>query len=110
MKPDGSEQEQLTNDEFNNWFPQVGWKKDCVSFIQRMFLRRDHPLQACCYPNDASEWKRKPRVLAYVYGGRNDQRSSWSPDSRRIAFVSYVSQKIIELLILMLDADTGCSC
>ena len=23
MKPDGSEQEQITNDEFNNWFPHI---------------------------------------------------------------------------------------
>ena len=23
MKPDGSEQEQVTNDEFNNWFPHI---------------------------------------------------------------------------------------
>ena len=23
MKPDGSDQEQITNDEFNNWFPHI---------------------------------------------------------------------------------------
>jgi TolB protein len=32
----------------------------------------------------------KPRVLAYVYGGQGTINvPSWSPDSKRIAFVSY---------------------
>jgi Tol biopolymer transport system component len=34
--------------------------------------------------------KEKPKVIAYVYGGQGTINvPSWSPDSRRIAFVSY---------------------
>jgi TolB protein len=31
----------------------------------------------------------KPRVIAYLYGGQGTMNvPSWSPDSRRIAFIS----------------------
>ena len=33
MQPDGSNQEQITNDEFNNWFPHISPDGKWIAFI-----------------------------------------------------------------------------
>lgn len=92
MKPDGSEQEQVTNDEFNNWFPHISPDGKWIVFLS--FLKDvkpdDHPFYKHVYlrlmPVDKSD---EPKVIAYVYGGQATINTpSWSPDSKRIAFVS----------------------
>jgi Tol biopolymer transport system component len=91
MKPDGTNPEQITNDEYNNWFPHISPNGKWIVFLS--FLKdvnpNDHPFYKHVYIrlmpfNDA-----KPRVIAYVYGGQGTINvPSWSPDSKRIAFVS----------------------
>jgi quercetin dioxygenase-like cupin family protein len=91
MRPDGSGQEQITSDEYNNWFPHVSpdgrllavlsygddVKPDDHPFYKHVYLRLMRP--------DGSS----PRILAYVYGGQGTINvPSWSPDSKRLAFVS----------------------
>ncbi|MCW3116072.1 MAG: hypothetical protein JWM28_154 [Chitinophagaceae bacterium] len=92
MKPDGSGKEQLTFDEYNNWFPHIspdGKWMVMISFppdiepaghpsYKRVMLR----LMSVAAPA-------APRVIAYLYGGQGTINvPSWSPDSKQIAFVS----------------------
>jgi TolB protein len=94
MKPDGSNQEQMTpNDDLNNWFAHIS--PDGKWFVYLSFLKEEtpagiHPPYKHVYvrllPIDG---KGTPKVLAYVYGGQGSINTpSWSPDSKRIAFIS----------------------
>lgn len=91
MDPDGKNQTQLTFDDLNNWFPHVSpdnkWlvfitfpkevPADKHPFYQRVFLR--------LMPIGGGEIK----TIAYLYGGQGTMNvPSWSPDSKKIAFVS----------------------
>lgn len=91
MKPDGSNQEQITFDHLNNWFPHVSPDGKWVVFITfgNDVDSGDHPFYKHVYlrmiPLDGG----KPKVIAYLYGGQGTINvPSWSPDSRRIGFVS----------------------
>ena len=92
MKPDSSDPEQMTDDAYNNWFPHVSPDGKWVVFISYLVGEveaSDHPAAKRVYlrlmPVDGGE----PKVLAYVYGGQGTINvPSWSPDSRKIAFVS----------------------
>ena len=92
MKPDGSEQEQLTGDEYNNWFAHVSPDGQRIAFIS---FNQDVP--AGQHPPDKEVQLRimtlaskKITVLTKLFGGQGTMNvNSWSPDSRRLAFVSY---------------------
>ncbi|HYG24018.1 MAG TPA: biopolymer transporter TolR [Verrucomicrobiae bacterium] len=91
MKPDGSEQEQVTNDEFNNWFPHISPDGKWIVFISFPgdIDPRDHPYYKQCYLRLMPFAGGTAKVIAYVYGGQGTINvPSWSPDSRRIAFVT----------------------
>lgn len=92
MHPDGSEKEQLTFDEYHNWFPHISPDGKWMVFISfPMDIDPDsHPsykdvmlrLMPLTSPG-------APRVIAYLYGGQGTLNApSWSPDSKHIAFVS----------------------
>lgn len=96
MKPDGSAQEQITFDEYNDWFPHISPDGKWIAFIS-------FPVDI--EPNDHPSYKRvmlrlmpagggAPRVIAYLYGGQGTINvPSWSPDSKYIAFVSNAEKK-----------------
>lgn len=91
MKPDGSAQEQVTDDEFNNWFPHISPDGKWIVIISYPadINPTDHPYYKHCYLRLMPIEGGRPRVIAYVYGGQGTINvPSWSPDSKRIAFVS----------------------
>ncbi len=91
IKPDGSGREQLTFDNYNNWFPHISPDGKWILMIS---------FPPDIDPNSHPGYKRvmlrimpvtggEPRVLAYLYGGQGTINvPSWSPDSKQIAFVS----------------------
>jgi len=92
MKPDGSAPEQVTNDEFNNWFPHISPDGKWIvflSFLPEEVKPDDHPFYKHVYIRLMPSAGGKPKVIAYVYGGQGTINvPSWSPDSKRVAFVS----------------------
>jgi WD40 repeat protein len=91
MKPDGSEQEQVTRDDFNNWFPHISPDGKWIAFISfgSDVSPTDHPYYKQVYLRLMAVDSGSPKVIAYVYGGQGTMNvPSWSPDSKRIAFVS----------------------
>lgn len=91
MKPDGSGQEQITSDEYNNWFPHISpdGKWIMILSFSKEVKSSDHPFYKQVYLRLMPAGGGKPRVIAYVYGGQGTINvNSWSPDSKRVAFVS----------------------
>lgn len=91
MKPDGQDQEQVTSDDFNNWFPHVSPDGKWIAFLSysKEVDPTDHPYYKQIYLRLLPVAGGQPKVIAYVYGGQGTMNvPSWSPDSTRIAFVS----------------------
>ena len=92
MKPDGSEQTQITSDDYNNWFahpsPDGRWLV-FISFTKDV-KSNDHPANKDVTLRLMPAGGGPIRVLAKLFGGQGTINvPSWSPDSRQIAFVSY---------------------
>jgi TolB protein len=91
MKPDGSAQEQLTFDEYNDWFPHISPDGKWIAFISfpTDILPNDHPSYKRVMLRIMPATGGAPRVIAFLYGGQGTINvPSWSPDSKHIAFVS----------------------
>lgn len=91
MKPDGKDQEQITNDEFNNWFPHISPDGKWIAFLSfpKEIDPKDHPYYKQVYLRLMPTEGGPAKVVAYVYGGQGTMNvPSWSPDSKRLAFVS----------------------
>ncbi len=91
MKPDGREQQQMTFDEYNDWFPHISpdGKSMVIISYPTDIDPADHPFYKRVYlrimPTEGGE----PTVIAYLYGGQGTINvPSWSPDGKKIAFVS----------------------
>jgi len=92
MKPDGSGKEQLTFEEYHNWFPHIS--PDGNSMV---FISFPPDIDPDAHPSYKEVMLRvmklsspgAPKVVAYLYGGQGTINvPSWSPDSRYLAFVS----------------------
>lgn len=95
MKPDGSMQEQLTTGNLNNWFPHVSPDGKWIVFISfsKDVDPGDHPFYKHVYLQIMPAKGGVPKIIAYLYGGQGTMNTpSWSPDSRKIAFISNTQQ------------------
>ena len=91
MKPDGSSQEQITFDEYNNWFAHISpdGKWMTILSFQPTVPAGDHPFYKRVMLRLMPVSGGAPKVIAYLFGGQGTINTpSWSPDSKRIAFVS----------------------
>ncbi|MDB5211405.1 MAG: hypothetical protein JWQ30_2232 [Sediminibacterium sp.] len=91
MKADGSEEEQVTFDEYNDWFPHIS--PDGKWILYESFPKEidplTHPFYKRIYLRLMLVKGGVPKTIGYVYGGQGSINvPSWSPDSKKIAFVS----------------------
>ena len=91
MKPDGSQQEQVTFDEYNDWFPHIS--PDGKWILYESFPKdidpATHPFYKKIYLRLMPAKGGVPKTVAYIYGGQGTINvPSWSPDSKKIAFIS----------------------
>jgi TolB protein len=92
MKADGSEQEQITTDEYNDWFAHPSPDGKWIAYVS---FGTDVP--AGSHPPNKDVMLRlmdletkEVRIMAKLFGGQGTINvPSWSPDSERLAFVSY---------------------
>jgi TolB protein len=90
MKTDGSDQEQVTNDEFNNWFPHPSPDGKWLVILSYEKDVKGHPEDKDVTLRIMPLAGGKLEVLAKLFGGQGTINvPSWSPDSRRLSFVSY---------------------
>jgi Tol biopolymer transport system component len=92
MKPDGSDQEQITFDNYQNWFahPSPDGKQMIIISYLPVVPAASHPhnqrVMLRLMPVEEGDIK----VVAFLYGGQGTINvPSWSPDSKKVAFVSY---------------------
>jgi len=91
MKPDGSEQEQVFSDDLNNWFPHISPDGQWMVFLTYDASVTGHPENKDVMLRLMSLSDKKITVLAKLFGGQGTINvPSWSPDSKRVAFVSYM--------------------
>ncbi len=91
MHADGSNQQQVTNDGFNDWFPHVSPDGKWIVFLSygKDVDSGDHPYYKHVYLRLMPVEGSNPRVIAWLYGGQGTINvPSWSPDSKKIAFIS----------------------
>jgi len=96
MKPDGSRKEQLTFDEYNDWFPHISPDGKWIAFIsfEPDIELNSHPSYKRVMLRLMPASGGAPKVIAYLYGGQGTINvNSWSPDSKHIAFVSNSEKK-----------------
>jgi hypothetical protein len=90
MKPDGSDQEQVLTEETNDWFPHISPDGKWMVFLSYDGSVTGHPPDKGVTLKLMSMSDRKVHVLATLFGGQGTINvPSWSPDSQRLAFVSY---------------------
>ncbi len=92
MKHDGTDQEQITTDTLNDWFahpsPDGKWIV-YVSFGTDVTADK-HPANKKVQLRLMNLETHKVQVMAKLFGGQGTINvPSWSPDSKKIAFVSY---------------------
>jgi hypothetical protein len=90
MRPDGSEQEALTSDELNNWFAHPSPDGKSLVFLSFEKGVEGHPPNKDVMLRRMTLADRKVDVLARFFGGQGTINvPCWSPDGRKIAFVTY---------------------
>jgi TolB protein len=90
MHPDGSGQEQVISDETNDWFPHISPDGKWMVFLSYEKGVSGHPPDKDVTLNLMSMADKTVHELAKLFGGQGTINvPSWSPDSAKIAFVSY---------------------
>jgi TolB protein len=90
MAPDGSGQEQITKDDFNNWFPHPSPDGKWIVFVSYEKDVTGHPANKPVSLRIMPAAGGPVRELVRLFGGQGTINvPSWSPDSQKIAFVSY---------------------
>src|SRR5580698_924053 len=91
MHADGSDQEQVFSDNLNNWFPHISPDGKWMVFLTYEADVTGHPENKDVMLRLMSLADNKITVLAKLFGGQGTINvPSWSPDSKRLAFVSYL--------------------
>src|SRR5579864_8570045 len=91
MKADGSDQEQVFSDDLNNWFPHISPDGQWMVFLTYGADVKGHPENKDVMLRLMSLADKKITVLAKLFGGQGTINvPSWSPDSKQVAFVSYM--------------------
>ncbi len=91
MDTEGKNQTQLTNDDQNNWFPHVSPDGKWLVFISfsKEVPAEKHPFYERIYIKLMPVSGGQIKTISYLYGGQGSLNvPSWSPDSKKIAFVS----------------------
>jgi TolB protein len=91
MNADGSDPVQITNDEYQNWFPHPSPDDSQIIFLSYMpdVAPGDHPYYKHVMLRIMDTATFTPRVIAHLYGGQGTINvPSWSPDGKKVAFVS----------------------
>jgi Tol biopolymer transport system component len=91
MRPDGRDPVQVTDDEWNNWFPHLSPDGRWIAFLSygKDVKPDDHPYYKHVTLRLMPVAGGPARVIAYVYGGQGTINvPSWSPDGTMLAFVS----------------------
>ena len=90
MRPDGTEQEAVTSDAFNNWFPHPSPDGKWIVFISFPKGTKAHPANQNVIFRLMPAAGGKIEEIHKLFGGQGTMNvNSWSPDSRRFAFVTY---------------------
>jgi TolB protein len=90
MNADGSNQEQVTTDEFNNWFPHPSPDGKKLLFLSYGADVKGHPENQLVTLRVLTFSTNKIDTLANVFGGQGTINTPcWSGDSKKIAFISY---------------------
>ena len=95
MNAAGGDPQQITSDEWNNWFPHISPDGQWIAFISfpKEVDPADHPYYKRVYLRLMPAAGGPAKVIAYVYGGQGTINvPSWSPDGRMLAFVSNTGQ------------------
>jgi len=95
MRPDGSQAEQLTRDAYANWFPHPSPDGRWVVFISYLEDQgQNHPFgkQVKLRLMDLRDRSVRDLTPPFFGGQGTINVPSWSPDSRRVAFVTFERQ------------------
>ena len=90
MKADGSEQEPVITSESNDWFPHISPDGQWMVYVAYEPGVTGHPPNKDVELRLMSMKDKSIHVLAKLFGGQGTMNvPSWSPDSKKLAFVSY---------------------
>jgi Tol biopolymer transport system component len=91
MRPDGSQQEQVTTGaDSADWFAHISPDGKSLVFVAYDKSVEGHPANKQVTLRLMPTSGGAPKTIAHLFGGQGTMNvPSWSPDSKKIAFVSY---------------------